>query len=384
MADTLRTPHGELPLPVFLPDATRGVVRGLDSADVEACGVPAIMMNAFHLSVRPGIRTIRELGGAHAFAGWRRPIFTDSGGFQVFSLIRQNSAYGSITRGGAIFRLSPQDKKRILSPEKAIQAQLQLGSDVVTCLDDCTDAMAPRAEQEASVERTVAWAKRCKAEFERLLAERHDLPQGRPLLFAVIQGGNDRELRRRCAEALLEIGFDGYGLGGWPLDEQGNLLAEIVEHTARLVPGDLPRHALGVGKPENVVACAAFGYDVFDCAIPTRDARHRRLYVFAADSPDEVDLSRPDFYRCVYVGDARYRGDPRPLSAACDCLCCARYSRAYLHHLYDVRDTLAYRLGTIHNLRFYAQLMALIRKRRLPDGAAAQDGAPSAGSPKHA
>ena len=356
----LHTRHGDLTLPAFLPDATRGVVRGLDAADVASCGVPALMLNAFHLSVHPGTRLIQQVGGSHAFVGWDRPIATDSGGFQVFSLIRQNSSFGTITRNGAVFRLSPQDRKRNLTPEKAIQMQFQLGSDIMMCLDDCTNAADPRAEQEASVERTVLWAARCKAEFGRLLAERRDAGSDRPLLFAVIQGGNDRDLRRRCAEALLEIGFDGYGLGGWPLDAEGELLTDVVEYTAGLVPGGIPLHALGVGKPENVVACAGFGYRIFDCAIPTRDARHQRLYVFSADSVeqlDRTDLSRRDFYDCVYIGDVKHRADRRPLSAACNCPCCARYSRAYLHHLYSIRDNLAYRLGTLHNLRFYTQLM---------------------------
>lgn len=362
MLDAIHTLHGDLPLPAFLPDATRGVVRGLDSADVAACGVSALMLNTFHLSVHPGTRLIHRLGGSHAFANWSRPIFTDSGGFQVFSLIRRNSSFGSIGKDGAVFRLSAQDRRRRLTPEKAIQMQFQLGSDVMTCLDDCTDAEIPRGEQEASVERTVAWARRCKAEFERLLTERRRGREGRPLLFAIIQGGVDRDLRRRCAEGLLEIGFDGYGLGGWPLDKQGNLLVEMVEYTATLVPEGLPLHALGVGKPENVVTCAGIGYGVFDCAIPTRDARHRRLYVFRADRLDDVDLSRADFYDCLYVDDQRHRSDPRPLSRVCDCLCCTAYSRAYLHHLYSIRDGLAYRLGTMHNLRFYSQLMDLLRR----------------------
>ena len=357
---TLATRRGEIALPAFLPDATRAVVRAVDSADLEACGVPAIMMNAFHLQGHPGIRLVQSVGGAHAFAGWRRPVFADSGGFQVFSLIRQNPVFGTITRDGAIFRPSAGERKRILTPEKAIQAQLQIGADVVTCLDDCTHESAPREEQEASVERTIAWARRCRVEFDRLVAgQRAD--RGRPLLFAVIQGGNDRDLRRACAEALLEIGFDGYGLGGWPLDERHELLAEIIEYTATLVPEGTPLHALGVGKPENVVACARFGYSTFDCALPTRDARHGRLFAFQADSLDEVDLSRPDFYRPLYVADAQHRTNPRPVSSLCDCLTCARYSRAYLHHLQDIRDPLYLRLATIHNLRFYTQLMEALR-----------------------
>jgi queuine tRNA-ribosyltransferase len=356
----LRTRRGDVALPAFLPDATRGVVRAVDAADLEACRVPALMMNAFHLQGHPGIRLVQSVGGAHAFAGWRRPVFADSGGFQVFSLIRQNPSFGTITRDGAIFRPAAGDRKRILTPEKAIQAQLQMGADVVTCLDDCTDESAPREEQEAAVARTVAWARRCRAEFDRLLEGRRAGASDRPLLYAVIQGGNNRDLRRACAEALLELGFDGYGLGGWPLDENHCLLGDIIEYTASLVPEGTPLHGLGIGKPENIVACARFGYSTFDCALPTRDARHGRLYVFSADSPIEADLSRPDFYRAVYIDDERNRTSARPLSEACDCLACSRYSRAYLHHLHGIRDPLYLRLATIHNLRFYSQLMEVI------------------------
>jgi queuine tRNA-ribosyltransferase len=358
---TLATRTGELLLPAFLPDATRGVVRSVDSADLEACRVPALMMNAFHLQRRPGIRLVQSVGGAHRFAGWRLPVFADSGGFQVFSLIRQNPAFGTITKDGAVFRLSAGDRKHVLTPEKAIQAQLQVGADVVTCLDDCTHESAPRSEQEASVARTIAWAKRCRAEFDRLLSGKRPNAAGRPLLFAVIQGGNDRDLRRTCAEALLEIGFDGFGLGGWPLDADRQLLADIIEYTASLVPEGTPLHALGIGKPENVVACARFGYSTFDCALPTRDARHGRLFVFDAESLDQVDLGRAGFYRPVYIADAPNRTSPRPISEVCDCLACARYSRAYLYHLHEIRDPLYQRLATIHNLRFYTQLMDLIR-----------------------
>jgi queuine tRNA-ribosyltransferase len=356
----LVTRRGDVRLPAFLPDATRGVVRAVDSADLEACHVPALMMNAFHLQRHPGVRLVQSVGGAHAFAGWRRPVFTDSGGFQVFSMIRQSSSFGSITKDGAIFRLAAGDRKHILTPEKAIQAQLQLGADVVTCLDDCTHESAPRAEQEASVARTIAWAKRCRVEFDRLIGGKRAGPAGRPLLFAVIQGGNDRDLRRACAEALLDIGFDGYGLGGWPLDESGQLLADIIEYTASLVPEGIPLHALGVGKPESVVACARFGYSTFDCALPTRDARHGRLYAFQAASLGEVDVTRGDFYRSFYIDDPKNRSSSGPLSDACDCLACSRYSRAYLHHLHEIRDPLFARLATIHNLRFYTQLMEVL------------------------
>ena len=344
----LRTPHGDVPLPAFLPDATRGAVRGLDARDLEACGVPALVVNAFHLSQRPGARTVAGLGGIHALMDWRRPVLSDSGGFQIFSLIRQNPRLGTLTSKEAIFRAAQGQKTRHLSPEKSIQSQLRLGADVLVCLDDCTHPSDPPAEQRASVDRTVAWARRCRDEFDRALDRRQgDGP--RPLLFAVVQGGADLELRTRCAEALLEIGFDGYAYGGWPFDADGRLLTEVLSHTATLMPPDKPKHALGIGNPDALIACARMGYSLFDCALPTRDARRGRLYVFAAATG--LGHAR------LYILDDVHRRDKAPLSDHCDCLACTHYSRAYLHHLFAIRDPLAGRLATIHNLRFYTALL---------------------------
>lgn len=356
--DVLRTPHGDVALPAFFPDATRGVVRGLDAADLEACGVSGLVVNAFHLGNRPGSRTVHALGGVHALMNWRRPIISDSGGFQIFSLIRQNPRLGSITNKEAIFRAAEGQKAQRLSPEKAIQTQLRLGADILVCLDDCTHPEAPREEQAASVARTIEWAERCKAEFERgvggrtrkdrLKAELRTQSVPRPLLFAVIQGGADPELRRRCAAELVAMGFDGYGFGGWPFDANGRLLADILALTADLMPGDKPRYALGIGSPNALVACARMGYTLFDCALPTRDARRGRLYVFRGDGLEHGRL---------YLRDPAHRRDAKPVSDSCDCLTCRGYSRAYLHHLFAVGDALAWRLATIHNLRFYATLM---------------------------
>ncbi|HEX5501248.1 MAG TPA: tRNA guanosine(34) transglycosylase Tgt, partial [Thermomicrobiales bacterium] len=232
----LELPHGAVALPAFLPDATLGVVRAVDATDLLACGVQALVMNAFHLMRRPGSSTVQALGGLHAMAGWPGPIVTDSGGFQAYSLIHENPHNGRIDDRGITFRPDGGARKFFLTPEKTVQLQLGYGTDVVVCLDDCTHVDAPAEEQRAAVRRTVAWSRRCKAEYERILAQRRTPPERRPLLFAVIQGGGDRDLRRECAEALLALGFDGYGYGGWPLDGQGNLLAEIIAYTRELVP----------------------------------------------------------------------------------------------------------------------------------------------------
>ncbi len=354
---SLRLPHGAVRLPAFLPDATLGVVRGVDSADLEACGIEALVMNGFHLMQRPGSSTVQALGGLHKMAGWRRPIVTDSGGFQAYSLIRQNPKYGSMNDRGITFQPDGLARKFFFSPEKTIQLQLSYGSDVVICLDDCTHVDDSLAEQELSVRRTVAWARRCKQEFERLVAQKGLSAAERPLLFGVIQGGGSFELRQRCASELLEMGFDGFGFGGWPLDDQGHLLSEIIAYTRELVPPALPMHALGVGHPANVVECFRLGYDLFDSAMPTRDARHGRLYRFEGAAFSSVQPLAGKWFSYVYINDEQHIKSDQPISEGCDCLCCARYSRGYLHHLFKIGDGLFIRLATIHNLRFMAQLM---------------------------
>ncbi|HXF62776.1 MAG TPA: tRNA guanosine(34) transglycosylase Tgt [Caldilineaceae bacterium] len=355
--DPLALPHGELTLPAFLPDATLGVVRAVDSVDVAACGVQALVMNTFHLMQRPGSSTIQALGGLHRMSAWPRPIVTDSGGFQAYSLIRQNPKYGSLTDNGILFRPEGSDRKLQLTPEKCIQLQMSYGADVLMCLDDCTHVDDPPEQQELSVRRTVAWARRCKEEFERLLAQRKDGP--RPLLFGVVQGGGSRELRRACAEALLEIGFDGFGYGGWPLDSEGNLLEEMLAYTRELIPARLPMHALGVGHPASIAACTALGYGLFDSALPTRDARHGRLYVFTDATP--LPSLAGEWFRFLYISDDKYIKDARPVEPGCDCLTCTHYSRGYLHHLFKSNDAAFLRLATLHNLRFMARLMAALQ-----------------------
>lgn len=357
-ATSLTLPHGTLALPTFLPDATVGVVRTLDAADVEACGIDALVMNTFHLTQRPGSSTVQSLGGLHHMTGWNRPIITDSGGFQAYSLIRQNPKFGTMSDRGIIFRPEGSDRKFQLTPEKTVQLQIGYGTDVVIALDDCTHVDATYEVQKEAVERTIKWAKRCKAEFERLAKPKHD--GMKPLLFGVIQGGGYHELRKRCAEELLEIGFDGFGFGGWPLDAEGQLLTDIISYTRSVVPPHLPMHALGVGHPANIVECVKAGYNLFDSAMPTRDARHGRLFTFSSDA-DPMKTPADSWFAFRYVTDDKYMRSSDPASALCDCLLCTRYSLGYLHHLYKLGDSLFMRLATIHNLRFMAMLMEKLR-----------------------
>jgi queuine tRNA-ribosyltransferase len=354
MMKSISLANGELRFPAFLPDATRGVVRGVSASDLVGIETQALVMNTFHLMLKPGAMTVSDLGGLHQMSGWQKPIMTDSGGFQAYSLIRENPRQGSIHNRGLTFRQPEGTRKYQLTPEKTIQLQLGFGADIVVCLDDCTHVDEDADAQQAAVDRTIKWAKRCREEFDRLIEERGFEADQMPKLFAVVQGGGDRDERKRCAEALLEIGFDGYGYGGWPLDAEYNLLDEMLGYVRELIPDEFPLHALGVGHPENVAACAQMNYQMFDSALPTRDARRGRLYTFTGPA----GLSG-EWFQGIYIHDKEYLRDAGPISNHCDCPTCKTYSRGYLHHLFRLKDHLFYRLATVHNLRF----MRLLEER---------------------
>jgi len=324
--------HGQLDLPQFLPDATFGQVRGLSAEAASQCGLQAMMMNTFHLMQKPGASTVKSLGGLHTMSGWGGVIFSDSGGFQAYSLIRQNARFGQLSDNGLVFKPADGMRKYLLTPEKCIQLQMSFGADVLFCLDDCTHIDDPDEQQVISVERTIHWAKRCRAEFDRLLAEKRKNPQEKPKLFAVIQGGNSAGLRRRCANALLEIGFDGYGYGGWPLDSQGNLVEEMVFLTRELIPPAFPLHALGIGHPPFIARCAVNGYGLFDSAMPTRDARHGRLYRFNYQPETKALIEKDDWFGYIYAHDKRHIKTGLPVETDCDCPTCQTYSLGYVRH----------------------------------------------------
>ena len=365
--DGLVLPHGTVRLPAFFPDGTRGVVRSVDSYDLENCGVHGLVMNAYHLMSNPGQSAIKSLGGLNKFINYSRPILTDSGGFQVFSLIRENSKFGEIQDRQIIFKPDgDKDGKIIFTPEKCIRAQSDYGSDIFMCLDYCTHPDDPYEINKKSVDITIKWAKRCKDEYENIITSKKY--KIRPLIFGIIQGGNDRILRKECADALIETGFDGFGFGGWPLDGKNNLTYDILAYTAELMPDNLVKYAMGIGKPEEIAACYKMGYNLFDCVIPTREARHNRLYIFNEKYKSIGDIAvieldkfgNAGFYEYHYITDDKYRRDSRPVSQICDCYCCKNYSRAYLRHLAVIGDSLAQRLATVHNLRFYMQLMDML------------------------
>lgn len=347
----LKTLHGNIALPTFFPDGTRGVVKGVDSTDLENVGVEGLVINTFHLLISEMDKKVEKFNGIHNFMGWPGPIITDSGGFQAMSLVHDHPQMGKITDTGITFNY--EGRRILLTPEKSIEFQLKLGTDIAIVLDDCV--RPDQSENEESVRRTILWAKRSKETFEKIINSRSqtrsgEARSGRPLLFAVIQGGNNKMIRRFCAQELIRLNFDGYCFGGFPV-QNGRFLENIVEYTAKLLPQDKPKYALGVGKPEDIKKCVLWGYDIFDCVIPTREARHQKLYIFEGKN-----------YSTLNIGASVYTNDTNPVSKKCDCLTCKTYSRAYLHHLFKIRDSLSVRLATIHNLKFYCQLLEKLKQ----------------------
>lgn len=350
--------------PIFLPDATRAVAKNLGSIDLVKAGVRGVVVNTYHLMHTPGIKTLKKLGGVKKLMNYDGLVVSDSGGWQVFSLIhRPNKPKGKITDKGVEFTI--YNKKQIFTPEMSIKTQLAIGSDIVICLDDFSPPNGSDIQIKKSVERTVKWARRSKVAFEKELSKKgFKNVESRPKLFAVIQGGLDKSLRSECAEKLFKIGFDGYGFGGYVVDEKtGELDLEISKFIVDLIPDDCYKFALGVGKPQDIVALSKMGWQIFDCTLPTRDARHERLYVFNKN-PNKIDFSKvakaKDFYDYVYMNKQKHKNDNKPVSEFCKCFTCENYSRAYLHHLFKIKDMSAFRSATIHNLRFYTRLTELL------------------------
>lgn len=353
--------HGQVKLPAFFPDGTYGVVKTVDCQDLKGAGVQGAVMNAFHLQSSPGIAQLKGYGGIHRFIGWDRPILTDSGGFQVFSLLRENADYGQIRKDSVIFRPNLDGKKIIFSPEKSIQTQFAVGADIMMCMDYCTHPDDPMDIQEKSVETTVRWAKQCIKEYELQCKNLRLKDSERPKLFGIIQGGGSFELRRQCADELKALNFfEGYGFGGWPLDSDGNMVYDILKFTADNMLSGGVKYAMGLGRPEEIMQCFDFGYNFFDCVIPTREARHQRLYVYEEDHVQRIARRDKHFYHFHYALDEKHIRDTGPVSSSCDCHLCKNYSAAYLRHLFKLGDPLALRLATIHNLRFYTRLMELL------------------------
>jgi queuine tRNA-ribosyltransferase len=370
----LETPHGEIQTPVFMPVGTLASVKGVPQDTLQELGAQIILANTYHLYLRPGVETVRKMGGLHGFMAWNRPILTDSGGFQVFSL----SELRKLSEEGVTFRSHLDGSAHFFSPESAMEAEIGLGADIMMAFDECTEYPADRARIEESMDRTARWAARSKQYFEQ---HKHEVPWSRggvvraaerspassppeapadlespnagptyvgqtQSLFGIVQGGMDRALRKTSAERTREIGFPGYAIGGLSVGEPRELTREIVESTLEHLPADKPRYLMGVGTPEEIVEYANLGVDMMDCVLPTRAARHGLLFT----SQGKVSIKQ-----------ARYAEDAGPLDPKCPCRVCQRYSRAYLRHLYASNEVLAQVLNTIHNLSFYLDTIERVR-----------------------
>jgi queuine tRNA-ribosyltransferase len=386
-AGRLRTPHGEIETPVFMPVGTAATVKTVPQHVLEELGVQILLGNTYHLYLRPGVETIRNLGGLHKFMAWPRSILTDSGGFQVFSL----NELRKVTEEGVTFRSHLDGSSHFLSPERSMEVQIGLGADIIMAFDECTEYPADRARTQASMEMTLRWAERSKKYFEE---HKHEVPwnssqfsilSSQPVLtggadekkqvppdpfgngrndkveegctqslFGIVQGGMDLALRKESAERTIEIGFHGYAIGGLSVGEPRERTREVIEATLEYLPKDKPRYVMGVGTPEEIVEYARLGVDMMDCVLPTRAARHGLLFT----SEGKISIKQ-----------ARYTQDAGPLDPNCGCRVCQRYSRAYLRHLYASNEVLAQVLNTLHNLSFYLDTMRRVRHSiRLGEG----------------
>lgn len=354
--DHIATLQGNfVPLPAFFPDATRATVRTLDMVDITNTKTPGLLVNTYHLTRDLAGVSIKD--GIREFMGWSGAVISDSGGFQIMSIAKRGN--GKVTDEGVIFHPS-RSKRVIFTPEESIEFQIKLKSDIVVVLDDFTPPDANYHSAKNTVDRTILWAVRCKKTFIKLT----DNMINKPLLIAVVQGGKYQDLRAQCAQQLVNIGFDGYGYGGWPMSDNGTFDIESARTIQANTPPETLLYGLGVGKPEDIVACVALGFNIFDCVLPTRDARHGRLYVFNADTINAIDITKQDFYSCSVANKQSSLANSTRVSRACDCLLCTHYSSGYLAHLFKIKDASAHRLATIHNLRFYSLLMENLRRRQ--------------------
>jgi queuine tRNA-ribosyltransferase len=340
-----QTPHGVVQTPAFMPVGTQGSVKAVLHRDLEALGAEIILGNTYHLFLRPGDELIGRRGGLHRFIGWTRPILTDSGGFQIFSLASRRS----ITDAGAEFQSHLDGSRHLLTPERAVDIQARLGSDIAMVLDECLAYPATRDEVAASMQRSVRWAERCRRRLQTLRGEPPaavGVSNGGQAQFGIVQGGVFQDLRDESADATVALDFEGYAIGGLSVGEPAEVMYGIAADTARRLPVERPRYLMGAGTPEDLVECVARGIDMFDCVMPTRNARNGQLFT----SQGRINIK-----------NARYAEDDRPLDPECGCYTCRTHSRAYLRHLYMAGEMAAGALNTLHNLSFYLDTMRRIR-----------------------
>jgi len=359
-AGVLNTAHGEIRTPVFMPVGTLGSVKSLSPEELLNCGVQIILGNTYHLYLRPGCDVIERFSGLHRFMNWDGPILTDSGGFQVFSLAKLTK----LTEEGASFQSHVDGSKHLLTPEKAVEIQICLGSDIIMCLDQCIKYPASRDDTKAALELTTRWGERCKREFAKKISTSHlraetgeivdagknfvkynDYAQS-TALFGIIQGGMFKDLREMSTESIVKIGFAGYAIGGVSVGEPKEIMLDIADFTLPKLPDSKPKYVMGVGTPEDLVELVSFGADMFDCVLPTRNARNGQMFTK---------------YGTINICNSRFKHDTDPIEPGCLCYTCRNYTRAYLRHLYMAKELLAYRLNTVHNIHYYTSLMGKMR-----------------------
>jgi len=329
----LHTAHGQIETPVFMPVGTAGAVKGITPQQLKETGAGIILGNTYHLLLRPGVETVEKLGGLHKFMAWERPILTDSGGYQVFSL----SPLNKIDDDGVEFASHVDGAKIYLNAEIATEIQNRLAADIIMCFDQCTPSGVDTPQLETAVERTILWAKRCK--------KAHNRPN--QMLFAIVQGGTNPELRTHCAKELVKTGFDGYAVGGLSVGEGHDEMINTVSHTTPLLPKDKPRYLMGVGMPADIIAAVLAGIDMFDCVLPTRNGRN--AFAFTENGP-------------LRLRNNAHIDDARPIEDGCDCYCCRNFSRGTLRHFFNSGEMLGPILVSVHNLTFYQRLMVKIRQ----------------------
>ena len=334
-AGKLTTAHGEIETPVFMPVGTQGTVKAISNDELKTCGAQIILGNAYHLYLRPGLDIIKKAGGLHKFMNWDRPILTDSGGYQVFSL----AVLRKLTEEGAEFSSHIDGSKHFLTPEKAIEIQETLGSDIMMTFDECVHYPAPRDYVEQSLALTTRWAKRSKDFFRTQYKHQ--------LLFGIVQGSTYLDLRKKAVEDLVSIGFDGYAIGGVSVGEPENLIYEIAGYTADLLPRDQARYLMGIGMPQDILEAISCGIDMFDCVVPTRNGRNGQAFT----SKGELQLR-----------NALYKEDFNPIDDECDCFACKNHTRSYIRHLFNTQEILGLKLVSLHNLNFYVKLLKLSRE----------------------
>ena len=392
----LKTKNGVIKTPFFMPIATKGAVKNLTEEELKETGAEIVLGNTYHLWLRPGDELIARAGGLRKFINWSGPILTDSGGFQVFSLgAKAEEKYGKsgvkLAEEGVEFSDPTNGKKHFMSPEKSIEIQLNLGSDIIMVLDECPPYPCSREYAKKSMELTARWAARCfKYFYKKINKNTEKYKNGRPLLFCITQGSVYKDLREESAEQLVNLdfsalggpasGWDGYAIGGIAVGEPREKMYEILDWVLPLLPKDKPRYLMGLGKPEEIIKAVKAGIDMFDCVIPTREGRHGRLFLWKKQSelpnsksqiPNKSQIPKSkiqnsffqdeNFYETINISNEKYKEDFSPIDKNCDCYTCRNYSRAYLRHLLKTGEPLAMRLASIHNLKFYLDLMKAIK-----------------------